>query len=262
MIAAKAIPRWKRRLDVVLVFVALPLLLPVMVVIAVVIRLVSAGPVLFKQERIGFLGGRFLCYKFRTMHVNADTGVHQGHLNQLMKSDAPMMKMDSKGDPRIIPFGRVLRASGLDELPQLINVLLGEMSLVGPRPCVAYEYENYLPWQRERFDTLPGLTGLWQVSGKNRTTFTQMMQLDIRYARNKTLWMDLMIIFKTVPALLVQMWDTLVRKMAAAPAGAAQASQASRTGREERLGQGSFMTVANAVTDTEHRRKLKGNLYG
>ncbi len=261
-VPATAIPSWKRRLDLVLVLVALPLLLPLMILIAVVIRLVSSGPVLFKQERIGYMGGRFLCYKFRTMHVNADTGIHQGHLNQLMKSDAPMMKMDCKGDPRIIPFGRLLRASGLDELPQLINVLLGEMSLVGPRPCVAYEYENYLPWQRERFDTLPGLTGLWQVSGKNRTTFTEMMQLDIRYVHHKSLWLDLQIIFKTVPALLVQMWDTLVRKMSGAPAAPAETAPVARAEHGSRLAQGAFMTVATAMPDTEHRTKLKGNLYG
>ena len=200
----------------VLVVLALPLLLPLMMLIALMIRMVSAGPVLFKQERIGYRGGRFLCYKFRTMFVNADTGIHQGHLDQLMNSDAPMVKMDLKGDPRIIPFGRVLRASGLDELPQLINVLCGDMSLVGPRPCVFYEYEKYLPWQRERFNTLPGLTGLWQVSGKNRTTFTEMIKLDIQYARNKTLWLDLKIIFKTVPALLIQMWETRMKKNSSA----------------------------------------------
>jgi exopolysaccharide production protein ExoY len=204
-------PQWKRRLDIVLVIMALPLLLPLMMLIGVLIRIVSAGPVLFKQDRIGFLGERFLCYKFRTMFVDSDTTVHQGHLNHLMNSDKPMMKMDSHGDPRIIPLGRLLRASGLDELPQIINVLRGEMSLVGPRPCVSYEYEKYLPWQRERFNTAPGLTGLWQVSGKNRTTFTQMIQLDIKYVRTKTLWLDLKIILKTIPALLVQVLETRMK---------------------------------------------------
>src|SRR5271169_2760925 len=153
-------PRWKRVLDVVLIVVTFPVLLPLMILIGLLIRLVSAGPILFKQERIGYLGERFLCYKFRTMHVNSDTGIHQGHLNQLMNSNAPMVKMDLKDDPRIIPLGRLLRSSGLDELPQIINILCGEMSLVGPRPCLSYEYEKYLPWQRERFNTLPGLTGL------------------------------------------------------------------------------------------------------
>jgi lipopolysaccharide/colanic/teichoic acid biosynthesis glycosyltransferase len=199
-------------LDLALIIMAFPVLLPLAMLIGLLIRIVSAGPVLFKQERIGYLGERFLCYKFRTMFVNSDTAVHQGHLNQLMNSDAPMMKMDSHGDPRIIPFGRLLRASGLDELPQLINVLRGEMSLVGPRPCVAYEYEKYMPWQQERFNTVPGLTGLWQVSGKNRTTFTEMIQLDIKYARTKTIWLDLKIILKTVPALLIQIWETRIQR--------------------------------------------------
>jgi exopolysaccharide production protein ExoY len=149
-----------------------------------------------------------MCFKFRTMFANTDPAIHQGHLDQLIGSDQPMVKMDLKGDPRIIPFGVPLRSSGLDELPQLINVLRGEMSLVGPRPCVTYEFDKYLPWQKERFDTLPGLTGLWQVSGKNRTTFDEMIQFDIEYVREKTPAMDLRIIFMTIPALLVQMHDT------------------------------------------------------
>jgi lipopolysaccharide/colanic/teichoic acid biosynthesis glycosyltransferase len=120
-----------------------------------------------------------------------------------------MVKMDLGGDSRLIPLGLLLRSSGLDELPQIINVLKGEMSLVGPRPCMAYEYDKYLPRQRERFNTLPGLTGLWQVSGKNRTTFAEMVRLDIEYARNKTLWLDLKIMLKTIPTLIVEMWETL-----------------------------------------------------
>ena len=148
-----------------------------------------------------------MCLKFRTMICGAETRSHEGHLQQLMDSDQPMTKMDSNGDSRIIPFGKVLRASGLDELPQLINVLKGEMSLVGPRPCLGYEAARYLPWQLERFNAVPGLTGLWQVNGKNRTTFTRMIQLDIEYARTKSLGLDVKIILKTMPALLRQMWD-------------------------------------------------------
>jgi lipopolysaccharide/colanic/teichoic acid biosynthesis glycosyltransferase len=255
-------PPWKRRLDLVLVFAALPVFLPLMALIALIIRMVSVGPALFKQERVGYMGGRFLCYKFRTMYVNSDTGVHQGHLSQLMKSDAPMMKMDAKGDPRIIPFGRLLRASGLDELPQLINVLLGDMSLVGPRPCVAYEYENYLPWQRERFNSLPGLTGLWQVSGKNRTTFTEMIRLDIEYSRSKTLWLDLKIILKTIPALMIQLVEMLLRKNARSQSGKLNASSPARSGNDGCLSQPVLMAVTGGGTDTERRRKLKGNIYG
>jgi exopolysaccharide production protein ExoY len=209
------IPRWKRILDVVLILLVLPLVLPTALFIGVLIMVVSPGPILFRQARIGFKGQRFVCFKFRTMLVHAETATHEGHLNHLMNSNAPMQKLDICGDSRIIPFGLLLRSSGLDELPQLINILRGEMSLVGPRPCLPYESEKYLPWQRERFDTLPGLTGLWQVSGKNRTTFNEMMELDIRYCRKKTLWMDLMIIFKTLPAMVGQMLESWLKKRAA-----------------------------------------------
>jgi lipopolysaccharide/colanic/teichoic acid biosynthesis glycosyltransferase len=206
------IPRWKRVLDVVFILLILPVVLPLAVLIAILIRLVSSGPVLFRQERVGHLGRKFMCFKFRTMFVGAETTTHQGYLQHLMKSGAPMVKLDARGDSRIIPFGVLLRSSGLDELPQLVNVLRGEMSVVGPRPCLAYECEDYLPWQWERFNTLPGLTGLWQVSGKNQTTFAEMMQLDISYAREKTLWLDLMIILKTIPAILGQIWNVRKRK--------------------------------------------------
>lgn len=204
----EAVPRWKRVLDVTLVLVALPLLLPLMLGISVLIWIVSDGPLFFRQERIGLRGRRFMCFKFRTMVPGNDAATHRGHLDTLIGSDKPMTKMDVKGDPRIIPLGIPLRSSGLDELPQIINVLRGEMSLVGPRPCVAYEFDKYLPWQKERFNSLPGLTGLWQVSGKNRTTFDEMIQLDIDYTRRQSLWLDLKIILKTIPALVVQMRDT------------------------------------------------------
>jgi exopolysaccharide production protein ExoY len=254
--ATITMPRWKRVLDVVLIVLAFPVLLPLMMLIGLLIRFVSAGPILFKQERIGYLGERFLCYKFRTMHVNSDTGIHQGHLNHLMNSDAPMVKMDSQGDPRIIPFGRLLRSSGLDELPQIINILRGEMSLVGPRPCVSYEYEKYLPWQRERFNTVPGLTGLWQVSGKNRTTFTEMIQLDIRYSRNKSIWSDLKIIFMTVPTLLMQMWESRMKVRSAGRASASKVIMSNRSEDECCLQKAALIQVVSAATDTEHRRKL------
>jgi lipopolysaccharide/colanic/teichoic acid biosynthesis glycosyltransferase len=205
------LPRWKRILDIGLILLILPFLLPLAVLIAAIIRAVSNGPVLFQQERVGYLGRKFMCLKFRTMFVGSDTGIHQGHLNQLLNSDIPMIKMDA-GDSRIIPFGLLLRSSGLDELPQLINVLKGEMSLVGPRPCLQYESDKYLPWQKERFRAVPGLTGLWQVSGKNRTTFVEMIQMDIEYAKTKSLWMDVKIILKTIPALMIQMRDTRKKK--------------------------------------------------
>jgi hypothetical protein len=117
--------------------------------------------------------------------------------------------MDGR-DPRLIPLGGLLRATGMDELPQLLNVARGEMSLVGPRPCTSYEFENYQPWQLERFNGLPGLTGLWQVSGKNKTTFTEMVKLDINYVRTASPWLDSRIILKTFPTLINQVLDKVI----------------------------------------------------
>ena len=161
-------PYWKRGLDIGLILLALPLFIPVALATAAIIRLVSKGPILFKQERIGRGGGKFICFKFRTMVIGANSVSHEGHLRRLIESNAPMTKMDTGGDKRIIPFGVFLRATGLDELPQLINVFLGDMSIVGPRPCLPYEFQYYHPQQYERFSVVPGLTGLWQVSGKNK----------------------------------------------------------------------------------------------
>jgi lipopolysaccharide/colanic/teichoic acid biosynthesis glycosyltransferase len=141
------------------------------------------------------------------MHVNADTNLHKGHLSTLMQSNRPMVKLDAKGDPRLIRFGLVLRSLGIDEMPQLLNVLRGEMSLVGPRPCIRYEYEQFLPEHKARCNTLPGLTGLWQVNGKNRTTFEQMMNLDLDYVRRKSLWLDLGILIRTIPAIVWQAYE-------------------------------------------------------
>lgn len=202
------VPGWKRLADVLCCLVALPILGFFTMVMTLVMQLVSPGPVFFRQQRVGHRGRRFLCYKFRTMVVDADSGIHRRHCDDLIQSNAPLVKMDARRDARVIPGGWLLRASGLDELPQIINVLRGEMSLVGPRPCVLYEYEKFLPWQRERFRAVPGLTGLWQVSGKNRTTFEEMVRLDIRYAQNLSWWLDLKIILMTAPALVRQISDT------------------------------------------------------
>jgi len=201
------LPSWKRVLDVCGILVMLPVLLPVALVMAVIIRAISTGPVLFRQERIGYQGCRFTCLKFRTMFQGSETATQQVHFDHLVQADAPMTKMDAQGDKRIIPFGRIMRAAGLDEIPQLINVLKGEMSLTGPRPCLPGEVERFIPWQHERFEAVPGLTGLWQVSGKNRLTFNQMVQLDIHYVKTMSLWLDLKIIAMTLPALAFQMWD-------------------------------------------------------
>lgn len=210
-------PPWKRTLDVICIISALPVLLPLSLVIASFIKLVSPGPVLFKQERVGLGSRRFMCFKFRTMHVGADTGVHRGHLQGIIQSNRPMTKLDTK-DPRLIRFGLVLRSLGLDEIPQLLNVLRGEMSLVGPRPCIPYEFDQFLPRHRQRCDTLPGMTGLWQVSGKNRTTFEEMMDMDIYYAHHKSLLLDLTILARTIPAIIVQAWEVKVRKRSLRPA--------------------------------------------
>lgn len=209
------IPAWKRALDITLSVSALLMLAPLVTIIALMMKLGSPGPLLFRQERVGHLGKRFMCFKFRTMKVGASTTTHEAHCKQLISSNQPMVKMDHQGDPRLVPMGWVLRATGLDELPQLINVLRGEMSLVGPRPCLPFEYAEYQAWQRERFNTLPGLTGLWQVSGKNRTTFDEMLRLDVRYARTRTLSLDLKIIATTIPALVAQVRDTRSGRKAA-----------------------------------------------
>jgi lipopolysaccharide/colanic/teichoic acid biosynthesis glycosyltransferase len=201
------LPAWKRSLDILLCLMILLVFWPLMLLIAAGIRVVSPGPVLFRQERIGFRGKPFMLYKFRSMRLDSDTAVHQAHLARLMTSDATLVKLDS-ADRRLLPYGRIFRATGLDELPQLFNILRGDMSFIGPRPCVPYEYAQFNPWQRRRCDAYPGLTGLWQVSGKNHTTFTEMMRMDIRYGRRPSLWRDLGILLRTVPALVRQVRET------------------------------------------------------
>jgi len=211
-------PGWKRNIDLIGCVAALPLLLLCTLVMWILSWLISPGPVFFCQERVGHRGKRFKIYKFRTMFTGADTRVHQAHFKQLMQSNTPMVKLDSRRDARLIPGAWLLRASGLDELPQLINVLRGEMSIVGPRPCLPAENESYLPHQRERLNAVPGLTGLWQVSGKNRTTFEEMIRLDIHYSRHLALVTDVRIILTTLPALLIQIVDTHRLRKTAKPA--------------------------------------------
>lgn len=217
-IVGTGLPLWKRALDLGVILLFLPVIALVGAAVMLLIKLGSRGPVIFRQERVGYGGRTFTCFKFRTMHLGAETNSHRGHTAQLMQTQTPMTKLDAARDPRIIPFGSIVRATGLDELPQLVNVVRGEMSLVGPRPCIPYEYEMYQPWQRRRFESAPGLTGLWQVSGKNRTTFNQMINFDIEYSERKNLGLDLKIMLMTVPALLVQCYDQRIarRKVVAA----------------------------------------------
>lgn len=179
-----------------------------MMSVALWIRLVSPGPAFYRQERIGYRGRRFTILKFRSMKVNVETQIHEKHVAQLIRTNCPMKKLDAAGDPRLILCGRILRALGLDELPQILNVVRGDMSLVGPRPCTPHEFAHYQAWQRERVNAPPGLTGFWQVSGKNRTTFSEMIQMDLYYARNMSPVLDLKILFKTVPAIAAQVRES------------------------------------------------------
>jgi exopolysaccharide production protein ExoY len=222
-----ALPLWKRTLDFACLFLAAPALVPLMALIALAIRLSSRGPVLFRQERIGFGGQPFVCFKFRTMRHAAETRSHEAYLESLISSNVPMKKLDAE-DNRVLRIGVLLRASGLDELPQVFNILRGEMSCVGPRPCIRYEYEKYTPDQRERFDAVPGLTGLWQVSGKNDTTFQQMIDFDIRYAHSLSLRQDLSILFRTFPVLFQQTGEAMQKKRSRKRAAAVHMSPAAR----------------------------------
>ena len=197
-------PKWKRVLDVICILLAAPLWLPLILFIMAAIRITSRGPIFYRQQRVGYRRRVFMLFKFRTMHLNADTRTHQDYFAELMRSNAPMTKLDANGDSRVIPGGRFLRASGLDELPQIFNVLRGEMSLVGPRPCLPNEFERYEESQKLRAEIAPGLTGYWQVNGKNQTTFKEMIAMDMHYMRNMSPWLDLKIMSKTIPVLLAQ----------------------------------------------------------
>jgi exopolysaccharide production protein ExoY len=208
---ANALPIWKRTIDLVCCVLALPIFLTLCITISVFERLTSPGPLFFTQERVGFSGRRFKLYKFRTMRAGVETESHKAHVISLLRSNQVMQKLDTRGDSRLIPGAWLLRSSGLDELPQIINVLRGEMSIVGPRPCLTCEFEQYSHQQRERFSSVPGLTGLWQVSGKNRTTFSEMVELDIAYNRSRSFFTDLQIIAKTPSALAEQVAHALRR---------------------------------------------------
>lgn len=196
---------WKRGLDLFFILISLPFILPLMAAVALWIKLVSRGPAIFRQERIGRNGQRFTLYKFRSMHVNADTGRHSRHFSHLVQSGSPMVKLDLLCDSRLIPLGCLLRAAGLDELPQLFNVLRGDMSLVGPRPCLPEEYRFFSRSQRVRFEVLPGLTGIWQSQGKGISTFAEMNEMDAHYVRTASPLLDLAIMCRTPLALLRQM---------------------------------------------------------
>ncbi|HEY2119947.1 MAG TPA: sugar transferase, partial [Candidatus Acidoferrum sp.] len=200
----------KRVMDVVGSILALILFSPLFIAIAAIIKLTSEGPIFFTQERLGQFGSIFTCLKFRTMYANNDPKIHQEFMKKVIKGQhdgkatdgsKPVYKMTD--DPRITRIGRFIRKTSLDELPQFINVLCGEMSLVGPRPPLAYEFEEYDIWHRRRvLEVKPGITGLWQVKGRSRVCFEDMVRLDLKYARGWSLWMDLQIILETPGAVL------------------------------------------------------------
>jgi lipopolysaccharide/colanic/teichoic acid biosynthesis glycosyltransferase len=193
----RARPWWKRGFDIVVASLLLAILFPVMAVIGLYIRAVSKGPMLFKQKRLGEMGKYFVIYKFRTLKLTDPhhaTETHRKFLSELIESDQVAAKPDFGS--RLIPGGGFLRSRSLDELPQLLNVLMGQMSLIGPRPDVL-DWDDYSEWQLRRFEVTPGITGLWQVSGKNRLTFSQMVSLDIEYIEKRSFLFDLWILAKT-----------------------------------------------------------------
>jgi lipopolysaccharide/colanic/teichoic acid biosynthesis glycosyltransferase len=207
---AKVSQSIKRAIDIIGSFGALVLLSPFFIVIAVVIKLTSKGPILFKQERLGQYGVRFTFLKFRSMSFQSDARIHRDYVKQLISGDVDRQQPESNGgvykikdDPRVTAVGRFLRKTSLDELPQFFNVLKGEMSLVGPRPPIPYEVEAYEVWHRRRFlEVKPGITGLWQVEGRSRVKFDEMVRLDLRYAKTWSLWLDMKILLRTPTAVL------------------------------------------------------------
>ena len=201
----------KRLIDVLGSLSLLAILSPVFFIIAAAIKLTSRGPVLFQQKRIGEHGTPFTFLKFRSMYMNNDSSEHKEYVRQLIAGQAEKKSANGNAvgvfkltnDPRITPVGRILRRSSLDELPQLINVLCGEMSLVGPRPPVPYEVEAYATWHRRRLlEAKPGITGLWQVYGRSRVEFDDMVRLDLRYARHCSPLLDLKILLRTPRAVM------------------------------------------------------------
>ncbi|MEM5790415.1 MAG: sugar transferase, partial [Syntrophobacteraceae bacterium] len=197
----------KRDIDIFGSIFALFLFAPVFLIIAALIKATSEGPVLFKQRRVGQCGKAFTFLKFRSMYINNDPTIHKEYVKNLIRSsesngengkanDEKVFKIQN--DPRVTSIGRFIRKTSLDELPQFINVLKGEMSLVGPRPPIPYELENYEVWHRRRIlDMKPGLTGLWQVTGRSRTSFDEMVRLDLYYLRHWSLWLDFKILIQT-----------------------------------------------------------------
>jgi lipopolysaccharide/colanic/teichoic acid biosynthesis glycosyltransferase len=199
---AQPMPTWKRALDIFGALCGIILLSPLFFLAIIGIRFSSPGPIIFWQTRIGYKKKPFKMLKFRSMHANVGVEKHRNFMKEIISTNKDCPNTKIKNDERVFPFGAFLRKTSIDELPQLFNVLKGEMSLVGPRPCLDYEADEYMQWHTRRFCIIPGITGLWQVSGKNRLSFEQMIRLDILYAKRVSIWMDLKIIFKTLPAVV------------------------------------------------------------
>jgi exopolysaccharide biosynthesis polyprenyl glycosylphosphotransferase len=190
----------KRAIDVAGSLAALVVLSPVLIIIAALVKITSEGPVFFRQKRIGQYGKDFTFLKFRSMYVNNDPAIHKEYIQNLIgkKVSDSEGTYKIKNDPRVTSVGKWLRKTSLDEVPQFINVLKGEMSLVGPRPPIPYEFESYSLWHRRRIlEAKPGITGEWQVHGRSRTSFDEMVRMDLRYIRHQSLWLDLKILLKT-----------------------------------------------------------------
>lgn len=199
VIRTKLLARLKRVLDISVASIAIVLTSPIMLVTAILIKLESPGPVIFKQVRVGKDGEHFYCYKFRSMYVDAEQRLRE--LQAKNEADGPVFKM--KRDPRVTRVGRVIRKLSIDELPQLFNVLKGEMSLVGPRPALPSEVAKYTYEQIGRLHAIPGITGLQQVSGRSDLDFKRWVELDLQYIAEQSIWKDLEILLRTIPAVLL-----------------------------------------------------------
>ncbi len=193
---------WKRPFDLVLGSVALLVALPLILCLALAVMLESPGPAFFAQERVGHEGRRFRLWKLRTMHAGCDQSVHERTAADWFSGRPAGDRYKTLDDRRITRVGRLLRRTNLDELPQLLNVVAGEMSLVGPRPAIPYELRHYRPAYFERLNVPPGMTGLWQVTRRDRLSAAEMMQLDLRYVREASPWLDLKVLAMTALALL------------------------------------------------------------
>lgn len=194
----------KRIVDLTVASITFIILLPLMLIIALLVKITSPGEILFKQLRVGRNGRQFKMYKFRTMYSTGNEDERRKKMMLEFMKNNKTAGGDKKviDESRVTRIGKILRKTSLDELPQLVNVLKGEMSLVGPRPCVPYEYENYEKWQKRRVDVLPGCTGVWQVSGRSSVSFNDSVILDLYYVHNMSVLLDVMLLFKTIPVML------------------------------------------------------------